>query len=56
MLPKPIEPALLLGGEYRIEALQSFIKQSNVFDLLVTLDCPDSRNHIVKGYTRLGLL
>jgi hypothetical protein len=55
-LPKPIKPVPLLGGEYRIEALQSLIKQCNAFDLLIALDCPDSRDHIVNGCARLGLL
>ena len=55
-LPKHIKPVLLLGGEYRIKGLQSFIKQCNVFDLLIALDCPDSRDHVVNGCARLGLL
>jgi hypothetical protein len=55
-LPKDVELVLLLGREHWIERLQSFIKQSNVFDLLVALDRPDSRYHIVKGRSCLGLL
>jgi len=55
-LPKNVELVLLLGREHRIERLQSFIKQSNVFDLLVVLDRLDSRYHVVKGGSCLGLL
>jgi hypothetical protein len=55
-LAKNVELVLLLGREHRIERLQSFIKQSNVFDLLVALDYPDSRYHVVNGRSRLGLL
>jgi hypothetical protein len=55
-LAKNVELVLLLGREHRIERFQSFIKQSNVFDLLVALDYPDSRYHVVNGRSRLGLL
>jgi hypothetical protein len=55
-LPKNVEFVLLLGREHRIERLESFIKQSNVFDLLVPLDRLDSRYHVVNGRSCLGLL